>query len=500
VLGACAPATTGSTSGGATTQQSQPFDLRVGLGVLISTMDPHASIGNNSRRYGLYEALVAQDENGKLEAGLATSWRNVDPNSWEFKLAQGRKWHDGTPVTVEDVKFSYDRTLAPQTPPLGIVARLGKINGARIVDPQTVVITTSAPDPLLLKRAALIVIVQKAHVEKVGNAGFTTQAMGTGPYKQVSYSLNDRLVLEQSEHSAVKGNARTVTIRQIPELSTRVAGLQSGDLDLIQGVTVDRAETLRNDGYPIVNFNQGRSTGAKVFSTFDGPTKHKEVRQALNYAVDKELIARQIFKGFTRPEQGQVLQPTSVGFNNSLRPYAFDTARARTLLAQAGYPNGFKLTIDLYATSADLEPMWILIQSQFRAAGIEADINKFADSATFLDKWYARSGRNAILTVSLLNSPAMDADFALTWFSGAITGPDKRYANPAFDAAYSASLVELDEAKRASLLQQAVQVMHEDPPYLFLVEGFDLWASAKNLTDVKSRGDQEPRFDIIKKR
>src|SRR5262245_34594988 len=142
VATACTPASPpsppGATSGGsvpATQAPAASFPLRIGVTGLVSTMDPHASIGPNPRPYGLYECLVAQDENGKLLPALATEWKNLNPTTWQFKLAPNRKFHDGNPVTAEDIKYSFDRAINPDLK-LGILARTATIASADIVDSQ----------------------------------------------------------------------------------------------------------------------------------------------------------------------------------------------------------------------------------------------------------------------------------------------------------------------------------------------------------------------------
>jgi peptide/nickel transport system substrate-binding protein len=219
----------------------------------------------------------------------------------------------------------------------------------------------------------------------------------------------------------------------------------------------------------------------------------------MNYAIDKDSLVKNVYKGLTKPEQGQVLQSTTVGFNPNVKPYPYDVAKAKSLLAQAGYPNGFNMKIEVYNTSPELEPTYLFVQNQLKDVGINADLHLSADSAYFLDRWYGRVARPNMLTVSLLNSPAMDADFALVWFKGNGTDTNQRfYQNPDFDAAYTASTTELDPAKRSDLLQKAVSVMNDDPPYLFLVEGFDIWAASPKIDNLIARGDQEPKFEIVK--
>ncbi|MCS6801069.1 MAG: ABC transporter substrate-binding protein [Chloroflexota bacterium] len=497
---ACAPAAPTQTAGSVTGPvMLQDFKLNIAISTSITTLDPHAAIGNNPRRYGLYECLVAQDEAGRLEPALASSWRNVDATTWEFKLAPNRKFHDGSPVTAEDVKYSLDRATNPELR-LAILARTGTIDQTTIVDPSTIRITTKGPDPILLKRVALVVIVPKAYLERIGPAEFATKGMGTGPYMVKEFNGTDRLLLVANPHYPTKPGASEILVRSVPEASARIAGLRTGELDLIDNVPIDQYEAVTRAGMQVIVFNQGQTIGAFIFSTLAGePTQNKLVRQAINYAVDKEAIARDIFKGLTRPT-GQVVQTTTVGYNPNIRPYPYDPARARQLLAQAGYPTGFRIRMAVTLGTTAAEPTFLLIQSNLRDVGIEAAIEQSADSAFLLDHWYGRTQRAHILTAGLLNSPAMDADFALTWFRGNEPEPARRHNDPEFDRYYLASLTEMDEKKRVELLQKAIEVMYENPPFLFLVDGVRLWAASSKLENVIPRGDQEPRFDIIRKK
>lgn len=509
IVSACAPAsqtptppaTSAPSTGGSTAPTSAPaqnFELRVGIPSINATMDPHASIGNNPRRYGIYENLVVQDDKGVVGPGLATSWKNTDDVTWEFKLAPGRKFSDGNPVTAEDVKYSFDRATNPDLK-LGIITRVGTIAKTEVVDPSTIRITTKGPDPLLLKRVALVGILEQSYVEKLGPADFALKGLGAGPYKELEYVSGDRLVLVPNEYYPVKPFASKVTIRQIPEASARVAGIKSGDLDLVSDVPLDQLDGLKNAGNQIINFNQGSSHGAFIFTNLKGePTEDKRVRQAMNYAVDKEALAKAIFKGYTKPEAGQAVQETTFGYNPNVKMYPYDPAKAKQLLAEAGYPNGINIKMDVYATGAEVQATFLFVQNQFKDVGINASLNVFTDSATFLDRWYGRVQRANTLSASLLNSPAMDADFMLTWFRGNINDPSERYDSAEFDAAYLPTLTELDEKKRLAGLQKAIAIMHEDAPYLFLIEGINPWVATNKITNVIPRGDQEPRMDIIK--
>lgn len=460
-------------------------------------MDPQLSIGDTTRD-GVFEGLVGQDNKGKVIPALATSWKNIDEKTWQFKLAQGRKFHDGNPVTAEDVKFSYERAIDPALK-LGILVRALTIEGAQIVDPQTINIITKGPDPLLLKRAALVSILEKAAVDKPGGDEDLRikKPIGTGPFMVKEFVPNQKLVLVPSPYFTPKPAATEVIITNVPEVSARIAGLKTGELDLIYNVTIDQATELKNAGYQIVNFNQGQSIGGFLFATLtDSPIQSKLVRQAINYAVDKDTIVKQIYKGFTKPT-GQLLQTDTFGYNPNVKPYPYDPAKAKQLLAQAGYPNGFKMKLDIPTNVSDAQTLFLFIQSQLKEVGIDADMEVSGDSAFFLDRWYGRVRRGELLSGSLINSPAMDADFALTWFRGTEQEQARRYNNPEFDAAYLASTTELDEKKREALLQKAVQIMYDDPPWLYLVDGVRLWAATTDLQNVTPRPLLSPDMSKI---
>lgn len=500
---ACAPAPpqpTTAQSGGAappSTAAPKPFTIKIGVGTSSSALDPQASIGTNPRWYGQFETLIAQDETGKLQPWLATEWKNLTPTTWQFTLDTTRKFSDGNPITINDVKYSYDRALDPNLK-LGIATRLLTVDKTEAVDSKTFTIATKVPDPLLVKRAALVVILQKAYVEKMTPAEFALKPQGSGPYMLKEFTPNDHYTLVQNPYYPTKPYATEVTVRAVPEVAARVAGLKTGELDIVGGITMDAADSLKAAGYQIVPFNQGRSQGAFLFTNVpDLPTNNKLVRQAMNYAIDKETMAKNVFHGYTKPEAGQVVQATTVGYNPNVKAYPYDPEKAKQLLAQAGYANGIKIKADLSIAYVESQATWLYIQSQWKAVGIDVDLNFMTDTAGWLDRWYGRAQRNSLLSVSLLNSPAMDADFSLTWFKGSTPDPQRFYNNPAFDEGYNASLTELNEAKRTELLQKAIAAMYEDPPYLFLVEGFDLWAVSPDLLNVKSRGDQEARMDIV---
>lgn len=498
---ACAPAQSPATPGGQAPapSQQQPFTLRVGISAMQATLDAQAIIGSGPRRYGLYDGMLNQDENGKVIPGLASEWKNVNATTWQFKLTPGRKFSDGSNVTVEDLKFNWDRVTNIENK-LGVTGRVPTVDRAEIVDPQTINIITKEPDGLLLKRVAAIAILSKSFVEKTPASELAVKALGTGPFMVKEFVPSDHLTLIPNPHSLVKPNASEVIIRNVPEASARVAGLRAGELDLVNAVPVSSADQIKSGGFQIVNFNKGTSTGAIMFTNLEGsPLIKTEIRQALNYAVDKESIAKNIYLGYATPAT-QIVQKDSVGYDPNIKSYPYDVNKAKQLLAQGGYPNGFSMKMDVFASSAETTQMFLFLQDAFKGIGVQTEINSATDSSFNTDRFYGRVARNPLFSQGLNNSPALDADFAISWFRSNRPEAERWYINPEFDAAYAASQVELDETKRAALLQKAVKILVDDPPWLYLIDGFSLWGASGSLDNVIVRGDGEPRYDLVTKK
>lgn len=507
LMAGCAPAApppspSGAPAPAATTVKLAAVQRVVTGQPTLVTLDPHASLGSNARRYGMFEALVGQKADGTIEPQLASSWQLEGQTTWRFTLVPGRVFHDGTPVTAEDIRWSFARAIDPANKLAVGASRVPTVASVQ-VDGAAIVITTKGPDPILLKRVNQLAILPKAYFERVGPTEFALKAIGSGPYKLKAYVPNDRLELTAVPDHPAKPTISEVVIRNIPDTTARLAGIRTGELDLAVGIPYDQIESLKSAGLKLVTITAGRSNGAFMDSVVDGPTGNKLVRQAINYAIDKNLMVKQIFQGYTVPDQGQILQPETFGFNPDIKPYPYDPAKAKQLLAQAGYPTGFKMRSDVYLNSAESQSSWLFIQQQLKEVGIEVELNTYTDSAKHLDYFYGRTQRGATIASLLNNSPYMDADAALVWFRGTEQGENglgaRHYANAEFDKLYDQFSVEMNENRRRDLIRQAVAVMHEDPPYIFLTQAVTTWMVSPKLEGVVGRTDLDPAFEFMRK-
>jgi peptide/nickel transport system substrate-binding protein len=504
----CAPAAQAPTGGSEAPSSKPPVEqkLTIGQASITPQMMPYISICCTQRRYDVFDMILGQAADGSIEPSAATAWKNLNPTTWQFTIRQDMKFHDGTPMTVDDVVFSIKRATDISFK-YAITSRLDVVQDAVKVDDKTLNVVTKQPDGILLKRLALLSILPQAYLEKVGDAEFGNHPIGTGPFKLVSFVPEQQVVVQAvPEHPFRKATGVTqVTIRNVPDISARISGLKTGDLDYADGIPIDQADGLKNAGFQVIVRDSGLSAGYWVDSVIGkqprpGPTADKRVRQALNYALDKDAIVKNIYKGYTKPEQGQVLQPETFGFDPSLKPYPYDPAMAKKLLADAGYANGFKLTLASQQTSAEQNAMNLFLQDQLKAVGIELEIQPIGEYAVYRDYFYGVRQRTDIFAVGGLgNIPALDADFGLIWFCTCQDDPGRwHFNNPDFDAAFTASRVEVDPAKRLALLQKAVQIMREDPPELFTVQYTSLTFYSPKLKGVERRvADGEQRYEKL---
>ncbi len=331
----------------------------------VVTLDPNAhneAITSNMMLV-IHDALVRRDEKLQIVPALATSWQLVEPSRWRFKLRPGVTFHDGAPFKAEDVVASIQRTIDPGSRNKGDLSTVVK---AEVVDDLTVDIVLNGPYPLLLNDLAGISIMSKAWLEahgalKPGNvsAGVvtyaSTHANGTGPFKLVSYQPGSRTVFVANEKwwDKPKHNLKRVEFLPIKSDATRVAALLSGELDMIADVPVqDLARVGTSTGVKVVEEASLRT----IFLGFNwrpelfgepgqkNPLQDVRVRRALWHAIDAETLHKRLMRGKSRIA-GTVVAPPVVGYSPEIdKPLAYDPALAKKLLAEAGYPNGFKAT------------------------------------------------------------------------------------------------------------------------------------------------------------
>ncbi|HUP96526.1 MAG TPA: ABC transporter substrate-binding protein [Usitatibacter sp.] len=481
-------------------------DVSIGLQAAITSIDPHYHnlSPNNSLLLHIYEPLVKRDGNQKLVPGLATSWKALDDTTWEFKLRKNVKFHDGTPFTAEDVVATYKRVPNVPNSPSSMATFTKPIVDTRIVDPHTIVFKTAAPHVLLPSDLGSVYIVPKAIAEKATTDEFNSgkAAIGTGPYKFAEYVPNQRVVLK-ANYGYWGGEEPwdKVTFKILSNPAARVAALLSGDVQMIETVpTADITQLAADKKFALadkvsnrviyVHLNQWNDKTVPFVTAKDGkpldknPFKDARVRKALSMAINRDAIADRVMEKKAVPA-AQLLPDFFYGTSKKLKPPKYDPEGAKKLLAEAGYPNGFTMTIhgpnNRYINDDKVAQA---IAQFYSRAGIEARVETMPSSVYFtratkgdfgymLLGWGTESGEQGSSLRSLLATHDPAKGMGVT--------NRGRYSNPAFDKQVTDALVTMDDKKRESMIQQAAETAMNDTALIPIHYEVSTWATAKGL-------------------
>jgi len=349
VLGAGAAVALGT--GAARAQGGRKPVLTIALPSNPETVDPHQfrAVLTGSILTNTNETLLTRDvKTMELKPLLATSWRNVSPTVWEFKLRTGVKFHNGEPFDAEAVKFSIERIIGSKLNTLGKVLWPPSIGQeVQVVDPATVRLTTKVPDPILPNRVAAesVSMVPPRAMAEYREKFVSDRPIGTGPYRFVEYVVGERLVMEANpDYWGPRPATARIVWQVVPDAATRVAALARGAVDVIVNLPVPLIATVEADSKLAVYAELGSSVHLLLLNALQSPAlKDKRVRQALACAIDRPTILKSLFAGRGQPSNSVVARQVT----NAIDPgaYAYDPERARKLLAEAGQGGGFDLTL-----------------------------------------------------------------------------------------------------------------------------------------------------------
>jgi len=469
--------------------------LTVGLVWINDTLDPHMHF----QRVGIlininmFDSLLHKNTKLEYEPSLATSWKSLNDTTWELKLRKGVKFHNGDPLTAEDVKFSFDRVLEPgkeqkRSPQYGNVRAIKEV---RIVNPETIHLVTDKPFPLLLERLVFFPIVPKKHIEKVGDAAFAESAtVGTGPWKLVEWKRGQHLRLEAfNDHWRGKPAFKNLMFREIPEVSTQIAELKTGGVDLIRNVSADLIPEIKAHAQTYVTSAPILRVHYMALDMRTEPFNKKLARQAANHALDRDAIVQKMMAGLGRVVP-TVVHPAAFGYDASITPYPYDPKKAKALLAQAGYPNGVDITI--HSAFTEYRPVFEAMAQMLTDAGIRTTA-KIWDPGPAWNKFFQGEGK---ATHGFYGSwgyySVFDADAILhplyhtepggwigKWYTR-VEGLD-----PMIDQARSI----LDQPRRRQIYSQIQKLVKEEAPTIFLFHQYDTLGVSKKV-DYAARGDE----------
>ena len=482
-------------------------DLAIGIGADVTAIDPHYHnvTPNNNVAAHIFDYLVLRDERQRTIPGLAESWRTVDPLTWEFKLRQGVKFHDGSDFTADDVVASIERVPAVPNSPSPFTAYTKQIKEMIVVDPHTVRFRTATPYPLMPSDMTQVAIISKS-AAKASTEDFNSgrAAIGTGPYRLVRYAKGDRIELSRFDgYWGGKTPWEKVTLRLLPSDAPRVAALLAGDVQAIENVPTSDAANLRNDkrvslyrtvADRLIYLHMDSEREVSPFVTDrDGkplpknPLKDARVRKAISKAINRQALAERVMEGEAVPT-GQLLPEGFFGYTKNLKAEPYDADGAKKLLAEAGYPNGFGLTIhspnNRYVNDAKVAQA---VAQMLTRVGIATRVEAMP-SATFFPQatefkfsfvlvgWSSGTGEASSPLKALIATPSKEKGFG--------TANRGHYSNAKVDLLLEDALVTVDDAKREALLQRATELAMNDTAIVPLYHQVSLWGTRNGISYV----------------
>jgi peptide/nickel transport system substrate-binding protein len=474
-----------------------PFRVVVGLDTEPNTFDPHLTTGRASESFmsNVFDGLTLHDQEGKLIPGLATSWETLDDLTWEFKLREGVVFHNGEPFNADSVKFTLDRVLEPERNAT-IRPLLENITEVEIVDDYTVIIRIAEPDLMLPARIAELYgsMMPPQYVQENGDEYIALNPIGTGPYIFKEWVKDDHITLVANDNYwGDPPSVQEIQFRIIKDNGTRVAALLSGEVDIINGVPIAQESVVRS--YPGVK-SVPVSVPRIYYVSLDvrkPPFDDVRVRQAVNYAIDRQAIVDSLFAGFGVP--AAVNYPrASWGFNPDLEPYPYDPEKAKELLAEAGYPNGFDTEFDTFVGRLPAhDTIAQAVVSQLADVGINAKVNAF-EFGVFSER---RIGdQHAPMFIYSIGDWALEPVWMFGWLTQGQAG--HYWSPPEWEDLLSELSRTYDPQARIPLYHQVQDMLYEYCPFASVAELETIWGVREGI-EFQPRPDETLKFAAIYK-
>lgn len=442
-----------------------------------ATLDPQVQWDADS--YGVYrnifDNLLTRDVSGKIVPQIATAWRYVDDTHVEFDIRNDVKFHDGSPLTADDVAFSVKRITRPdfRSPQL---SQFDQIADADVLGPTKVRLAMKSPYPVLLAQLVKLSIVPKAYVERVGDQEFNLKPLGSGPYKLREWQRGVQVTLDANEsYWRGKPPFKTVVFRAVPDVSTRVADLKTSNADLIRLLPPDDAVALKSNARLTVLTVPTERVGYLFINSQAGPTTDLRVRRAIAYAIDKQTLVSALLQGFAKPVDSIAAEPI-FGYIPDIKGYPYDPDKARALVKEAGAEGA---SISFLTSPAYDRRVVEALQQMINEVGLKVDL-VMLDHATFLRRRQGTPANAGGLALGVWSCACQDADGIIFPLFRSGSGWSK-YSNPAYDAAVDAARSTLDEEKRLADYRKAYEILREDTPGLGLYQAFATYGARKEL-------------------
>ena len=486
-------------------QSSGPKTLNVGTGGAFTSIDPHYHnlTPNNVVAYHLFNGLMTGGPSFNPEPALAVSWTAVGEKIWEFKLRPNVVFSDGSPFTADDVVFTFERVPQVINSPSSFTQAIKPVERLEVVDPLTIRMHTKNPEPLLPNLLMGVQMIGRKHGAGMVTADYNSgkAAVGTGPYVLDSVLLGDKIVFKRNEKFwGPKPYWDVVNYRLIANGASRTAALQAGDVDIIDQVSTRDVALLQKDpkltilspaGQRLIYLYVDTERDTSPFVTdnagkpIPNPLKLLKVRQALSLAINRNGIKAQIMDGFAMPA-GQLLPEGAVGYTPDLKPDPYDPNKAKALLAEAGFPQGFQITLngpnDRYVND---KPIVEAVAQMWTRIGVKTAVDTKPASMFFAE------GARDLYSINLTGwaSDTGEASSSLIQICASVNPEKGRGAQPKpshfaradIDAVIEESLATFDATKREALYIKALKMTMGEQGFIPLHHQVNIWAMKKRF-------------------
>lgn len=458
-------------------------ELRIGHSDLPLSGNPMCCT-SNTHGYTLqaaYDHLTYIDDKGNAVGGILESWTNPERNRWVVKVRSNVKFHNGRTLNVDDIvdQFTYYATDEGKAKAVAIVRNLGAIKEVRKVDASTIEIETRVPNPIMMSEVGMAKAVDMKHFADVGFDGYGTRPVGTGPYKPITWA-RDRVTLESHKDGWRPGKIDKVTIMALPEPPSRLQAFQSNQIEIAMQITSDARQAVTRAGGRLHTASAPSILTLMFQSNPNGPAEERvrtlikpstdvRVRQALNYAVNREEYLKAIIGEGITVATGQPAPRTVRGYQPDIKAYPYDPAKARALLSAAGYGSGLKLQAEVVNNVSELNDTYLKVGQDLARVGVELEIRPITLADLIARSRAQKAIEGQLFSFDMGSFPTMDMMRSINALHSC-NARTKWICFQDIEPTIKAVNEEFDPAKRKQLLLQVARYYRENAPAIFLHE------------------------------
>jgi glutathione transport system substrate-binding protein len=453
----------------------------------------------------VYQGLYGFDKDMKLKPLLATGYEvSADGLTYTFKLRQGVKFHDGTDFKADSVKATFDRVTNPDNK-FRRYSLFSNIASTEVVSDYVVRIKLKVPFSAFVNVMAhpSSGIISAAAIQKLGK-GLGQQPVGTGPFKFAEWRQPDFIRFVKNPDYWQKGLPKvdSITFKAVPDNNTRTAVIQTGEAHMVSALAYEQVDVLKSN--PKIDVVVLPSIYARYVAMNETkkPFDNPKVREALNYAINKQALAKVAYNGYADPLPSVV--PPGVEYSVKTGPWPYDIAKAKQLLKEAGYPNGFETELWSIYNHTTAQKVIQFLQQQLAQVGVKAKIRALeaGQRVELVEAVQKPEQSGSQLIYAGWSASTGEADWALRPLLGSGAWPPRGvnygyYKSEALDRDLAEALASQDKAKKAALYKDAQQQVWKDQPWIFLLQEKLVWAHVKGLTGAFVMPDGSLNFDDV---